>query len=99
MDKLISKQAAIDLWDKYHPTIAVDAMQYDAELRQLPSVQPEPKTVRDTLNSMTDDEFADWLCHQIFPDYAEDNADNILRYKSVMNFLKMDIKQANGENR
>jgi len=39
------------------------------------------------------------LCHQIFPDYAEDNADNILRYKSVMNFLKMDIKQANGENR
>lgn len=41
MDELISKQAAIDLWEKYHPTIAVDAMQYDAELRQLPSAQPE----------------------------------------------------------
>ena len=41
MDDLISRQAAIDLWEKYHPTIAVDAMQYDAELRQLPSAQPE----------------------------------------------------------
>lgn len=40
-DDLISRQAAIDLWEKYHPTIAVDAMQYDAELRQLPSVQPD----------------------------------------------------------
>jgi len=41
MDDLISRQAAIDLWEKYHPTIAVDAMQYDAELRQLPSAQPK----------------------------------------------------------
>ena len=41
MNDLISRQAAIDLWEKYHPTIAVDAMQYDAELRQLPSAQPE----------------------------------------------------------
>ena len=36
MSDLIGRQAAIDLWEKYHPTIAVDAMQYDAELRQLP---------------------------------------------------------------
>lgn len=36
MSDLIDRQAAIDLWEKYHPTIAVDAMQYDAELRQLP---------------------------------------------------------------
>lgn len=41
MDDLISRQAVIDLWEKYHPTIAVDAMQYDAELRQLPSAQPD----------------------------------------------------------
>ena len=41
MDELISKQAAIDLWEKYHYTIAVDAIRYDAELRQLPSAQPE----------------------------------------------------------
>ena len=37
----ISRQQAIDLWEKYHPTIAVDAMQYDAELRQLPPIQPK----------------------------------------------------------
>ena len=36
MSDLIGRQATIDLWEKYHPTIAVDAMQYDAELRQLP---------------------------------------------------------------
>lgn len=36
----ISRQAAIDLWEKYHPTIAVDAMKYDAELRQLPPARP-----------------------------------------------------------
>ena len=41
MDDVISRQVAIDLWEKYHPTIAVDAMQYDAELRQLPPAQPE----------------------------------------------------------
>ena len=41
MDDTISRQDAIDLWEKYHPTIAVDAMQYDAELRQLPSAQPD----------------------------------------------------------
>ena len=41
----ISRAKAIDLWEKYHPTIAVDAMQYDAELRQLPSAQPERRCV------------------------------------------------------
>ena len=43
MDNSISRQAAIDLWEKYHPTIAVDAMQYDAELRRLPPAQPKRK--------------------------------------------------------
>ena len=41
MSELIERQSVIDLWEKYHHTIAVDAMQYDAELRQLPSAQPE----------------------------------------------------------
>lgn len=44
MSELIERQAVIDLWDKYHPTIAVDAMQYDAELRQLPHAQPTQLT-------------------------------------------------------
>ena len=42
---LIDRQAVIDLWDKYHYTIAVDAMRYDAELRRLPSVQPEQRWI------------------------------------------------------
>ena len=53
----------------------------------------DPITVRDKLNSMTDDEFAEWLCHQIFPDYEEDDVINVMRYQSVRNYLKMDIKQ------
>lgn len=59
----------------------------------------EPITVRDKLNSMTDDEFAEWLCHQIFPDYDEDDVINVMRYQSVRNFLKMDIEQAKEEGR
>lgn len=50
MDDLISRQAVIDLWEKYHPTIAVDAMQYDAELRQLPSAQPTVHPQRTCVN-------------------------------------------------
>ena len=40
-DDLISRQAVIDLWDKYHPYIATKAMSYDIELRALPSAQSE----------------------------------------------------------
>lgn len=37
MNDLISRKAAIDLWDKYHPYISIEAMEYDRELRALPS--------------------------------------------------------------
>ena len=43
-DDLISRKAAIDLWDKYHPYIATKAIAYDRELRALPSAQPRQKT-------------------------------------------------------
>ena len=101
MIDLIDRQAAIDavinafdretLLTGFVRSIAVRA------IRDMPSAQPEqrpePKTVRDTLNSMTDEQFAEWLCHQIFPDYDEDDVINVMRYQSVRNFLKMDIKQ------
>lgn len=35
MSDQIDRQAVLSLWDKYHSTIAVDAMEYDRELRQL----------------------------------------------------------------
>lgn len=58
LDDLISRQAAIDLWDKYHYTIAVDAMRYDAELRQLPSAQPK----KGGWNFIGDDMFECSMC-------------------------------------
>lgn len=48
-DDLISRQAAIDLWDKYHPYIATKAMAYNRELRALPSAQPEKEIAKRVL--------------------------------------------------
>ena len=45
MSDLISRQAAIDLWEQYHPYIATKACEYDTMLRKLPSAQPEPSQV------------------------------------------------------
>lgn len=42
-DKLISSQAVLDLWDKYHSSIAINAARYDKELRALPSAFPCPE--------------------------------------------------------
>ena len=43
MDDLISRQAVIDLWEQYHPYIAIKACEYDAKLRRLPSAQADSK--------------------------------------------------------
>jgi len=60
MNDLISRQAAVDLWEKYHHTIAVDAMQYDVELRQLPSAQQErPKG---NWVEIGDEPYDEWEC-------------------------------------
>ena len=45
---------------------------------------------------MSDEEFAEWLCHQMWPDYEEDDVINVVRYNSVRNFLKMRIDGAAG---
>lgn len=42
---LISRQAVIDLWERYHPYIAVKANEFDRELRRLQSAQPEPQWI------------------------------------------------------
>lgn len=38
----IDKMLAIDLWNKYHATISVDAIEYDKQLRQLPVADVVP---------------------------------------------------------
>lgn len=45
-------------------------------------------TNREKLNSMTDEEFAEWLCGQIFDSYQDDDPINVVRYHMVRNFLK-----------
>ena len=46
MNDLISRQDAIDLWEQYHPYIAIKACEYDAKLRRLPSVQPDDRLAK-----------------------------------------------------
>ena len=41
MDDLISRQAAIDLYEQFQPYIAVKAVDFGKMLEQLPSAQPE----------------------------------------------------------
>ena len=72
---------------------------YAQRIRELPAVDqniPEPVTIRDKLNNMSDEEFAEWLCHQMWTDYEEDDVINVVRYNSVRNFLKMRIDGAAG---
>lgn len=38
---IVSRQAVLDLWDKYRPYIATKAIEFDYELRQLPSAEPK----------------------------------------------------------
>ena len=57
-------------------------------------------TNRERLNTMTDEEYAEWLCHQLWPDYDADDVINVIRYNQVRNFLKMEYKEKdNGTER
>ncbi len=49
-------------------------------------------TNREKLNAMTDEEFAEWLCKQMWADYEEDDVINVIRYNQVRNFLKMEVE-------
>lgn len=51
-----------------------------------------PRTNADYLRGLSDDKLADWLCHQFWDDYDEDDVINIVRYNQVRNFLKMEHK-------
>ena len=56
-------------------------------------------TNRERLSQMSDDELAEWLCGQIFPDYPTGYAlTDGTRYHLVRNFLKMEYKQKGDNN-
>ena len=42
MTRLIDADNVISLWNKYHYSIATHAIEYDEELRKLPTVDAEP---------------------------------------------------------
>lgn len=46
MSDLISRQAAIELWEQYHPYIAVKACEYGKRLRSLPSAERRGRWVK-----------------------------------------------------
>lgn len=50
-------------------------------------------TLREQLNAMSDEEFAEWLCKQMWIDYDSDDVINIIRYNQVRNFLKMEVEE------
>ncbi len=55
---------------------------------------------REWLSKMNDDELADWLCKQMFPDYGVDGKDPLLdttRFHTVRNFLKMEHTEEEDE--
>ena len=99
MEEHIRKQDAIDAIYGDGPPEPHYPDWYAQRIRELPAVEqniPEPVTIRDKLNNMSDEEFAEWLCHQMWPDYEEDDVINVVRYNSVRNFLKMRIDEAAG---
>lgn len=99
MEEHIRKQDAIDAIYGDGPPEPHYPDWYAQRIRELPAVDqniPEPVTIRDKLNNMSDEEFAEWLCHQMWPDYEEDDVINVVRYNSVRNFLKMRIDEAAG---
>lgn len=50
-------------------------------------------TNREKLNSMTDEDFADWICHQLWDDYGQDSMIDMFRYNTVRNFLKAEYEE------
>lgn len=50
-------------------------------------------TNREKLNSMTDEEFASWLCVQLWDDYGTDPATDDFRYHAIRNFLKLETEE------
>lgn len=50
-------------------------------------------TIREYLNQMSDEDFAHWLCLQMWPDYCPDSPIGLVRYNAVRNYLKSELKE------
>ena len=50
-------------------------------------------TNREHLNALSDDDFAEWLCRQIWEQYTGQGLTDSIRYNTVRNFLKLEYKE------
>lgn len=50
-------------------------------------------TNREYLNTLSDDDFAEWLCGQIWEQYVGQGLMDSIRYNTVRNFLKMEHEE------
>lgn len=62
MTDYISRQAVMNLWNRYHPTIAVNAETFGAELKALPSA-PVREVVTGEWIKDSDGNFICSVCH------------------------------------
>lgn len=49
-------------------------------------------TVREYLNQLSDEDFAHWLCKQIWEDYSPTSLIGMERFHVIRNFLKSELK-------
>lgn len=62
MDDLISRQAVIDLFEKYQPYMAVSVYEFGMALKALPSAQPEPKWISCSERQPEKADSQYWVC-------------------------------------
>ncbi len=57
-------------------------------------------TNREYLAQMSNEDLADWLCKQIFPDYRRSHHKmlDVSRFHTIRNFLKMEYREENKDN-
>lgn len=77
---MISMQKVIDLWDKYHQTITVDAIAYDKALKSLPSAQKKGYTKADYITAL----HKEYGCSLTRAEEAHQKALEYLRNTSMM---------------
>ena len=57
-------------------------------------------TNREYLNALSDDDFAEWLCKQIWDDFDAEGGmiRDLQRYHSIRNWLKMEAKEGDSDD-
>lgn len=49
-------------------------------------------TNREYLDNLTDEDYAKWLSHQLWPELTQGELELTIRYNAILNFLKGEYK-------